>query len=507
MTMQSRAAIRDVGRVMDIPPKEVDFFANSIWQGEHNGNSAIQDSVENRKDGKAFAKKYPDAIRLILKMEGQVRGSSAHAAAVIISKEDLRESSRCVLVKRNNRIVCNWSMQDSEHVGLMKLDVLGLSTLSVLAEAKNLINRKDNPKAFYYRPESKNYLFLDYMARELEGRYKNCKQIKFDFDKIELNNIPTFKNISDGNTTSMFQLSGHACTELCKKMKIHSFEDIVAIVALTRPGPADSGMTKEYVERKHGKDWPAMHPIYEEVTKDTYGILVYQEQIMQVISKVAGLSESMADKIRKVIGKKRDPEEFKLFWKQFEQGCKKMNTLSKKEAEKFWEGLLKWSSYGFNRAHAVAYALIGYWTAYLKTHCKKEFFAASLTYGEWNEKSKDEKSHKNSLLTEVRQAGYTVAPPKKEFSDAIKWIFQDNVFYVPFIEIIGVGENNAEKCLSAKINTHRIKGFFGNDYIANAHQDTKINTLLKELKVKETAIIPSHKILQKYLPHIDFGGK
>jgi DNA polymerase III alpha subunit len=287
-------------------------------------------------------------------------------------------------------------------------------------------------------------------------------------------------------------------------MKIHSFEDIVAVVALARPGPADSGMTKEYVERKHGKDWPAMHPIYEEVTKDTYGILVYQEQVMQVISKVAGLSESTADKIRKVIGKKRDPKEFEPFRKQFEQGCKKMKTLSKKEAENFWEGLLNWSSYGFNRAHAVAYALIGYWTAYLKTHCKKEFFAASLTYGEWNEKSKDEKSHKNSLLEEVKQAGYKIMPPKKEFSDATKWIFHNNVFYVPFIEIIGIGENNAEKCLSTKVSTHRMKGFFGEDYAASAHQDTKINLLLKELKVDEAAIIPSDKILQKYLPHIDF---
>ena len=266
-------------------------------------------------------------------------------------------------------------------------------------------------------------------------------------------------------------------------------------------------MTDEYVERKHGKNWKAKHPIYEEVTKDTYGILVYQEQIMQVISKVAGLSESTADKIRKIVGKKRDPEEFKPFWKQFVQGCKKMKTLSEKEAENFWDGLLKWSSYGFNRAHAVAYSLIGWRTAYLKVHCEKEFYAASLTYAEWNEKSRDENKHKNSLLSEIRQAGYTVVPPKQEYSDAIKWQFHNDKLYIPFVEITGIGEGNAAKCLEPiKIKQNRLQGFFGAEYDVSEKQDTKISQLLKELKVNDTEAIPSNKILKKYLPNIDFQG-
>lgn len=503
MRMQSKAAIRDVGRVMEIPSKEVGFFANSIWAGDHNGNSAIQDSIDNRKEGEYFARKYPDAVKLMLKMEGQVRGCGAHAAAVVISKEDLTKSDKCVLVKRNKRIVCNWTMEDSEFVGLMKLDVLGLSTLSVLSKGKRLINKKNNPKALFQDSATGKHLFLNIMEREFEEKYKNYSQVEFDFDKIPLEDKETFDKISNGKTTGMFQLSGHACTALCKKMKIHSFEDIVAVVALARPGPADSGMTENYIARRHGEKWEAMHPIYEEVTKGTYGLLVYQEQVMQVISKVAGLSESTADKIRKVIAKKREAKEFEKFRKQFIAGCKKMKTLSKKEAQEFWEGLLKWASYGFNRSHSVGYALIAYWTAYLKTHCEKEFYAASLTYGEWNEKSRDQNKNKNSLLSEIRQAGYTIIPPKRQYSSAAAWQFHDEKLYIPFTEITGVGESNASKCLEP-VKQNRLKGFFGSDYNAGEKQDTKLNQLLKELKIDESDIIPPDKALKKYLPHIDF---
>lgn len=504
--MQSKAAIRDVCRVMGIPSIDTNTFAKSIWKGEHDNDSAIQSSIDNTKEGKRFAKKYPKAVKLILKMEGQAKFSGVHPAAVIISADDLTKSNHCVLVRRKDKIACNWNMQDAERSSLVKLDVLGLSTLSVLSEATRLINKENNPEGFYFCPEEKTHLFINHMARELNEGFENCKQFDFDFGKIPLEDKKTFKMISNGKTSGMFQLSGHSCTELCKKMKIHSFEDIVAVVALARPGPADSGMTDEYIARKHGSEWKSKHSIYEEVTKDTYGLLVYQEQVMQIISKVAGLSESTADKIRKVIGKKRDPEEFKPYWEQFLQGCKKEKTLSKKEAEEFWEGLLKWASYGFNRSHSVAYALIAYWTAYLKTHCKKEFYAASLTYGEWNEKSKDANKHKNSLLSEIRQAGFTIIPPKRKYSNAVEWQFHDKKLYVPFVEIAGIGESSANKCL-APVKQNKIQGFFGDDYNLSAKNETKSDLLLKELKVDKPDEIPSNKTLSKYLPHIDLQGE
>ena len=467
MKMQSRAAIRDVGRVMEIPLKDVGSFATSIWAGE--SNSAIQSSVNGTKEGKDFAKKYPHALKLMLKMEGQTRGNSAHAAAVIISKEDLSKSNRCILIKRNNRIVCNWSMEDSEYVGLMKLDVLGLSTLSVLSHIKKLINGQQQPLEF-----------LD----------------------IPLDDSKTFALLSAGNTSGIFQLSGRSCTELCNRMGIHSFEDIIAVNALARPGPANSGMTDEYVMRKHGKKWKAMHPIYEEITKYTYGIIVYQEQVMQVISKVAGLSESIADKIRKIIAKKSSPEALLPYWEQFLQGCKKTKTLSQKEAEKFWEELKKHASYSFNRSHSVAYGLIGYWTAYLKMHYKKEFYAASLTFGEWSETNHGK--NKNSLIDEIKNNGYKVMPPKRKYSDAVEWQFHNDILYTPFVEIIGVGENGAKKCLIPQKQT-KLKGFFGGNYGAVKESKNKLDQYLNELMVDDEDTLPSKKILSQYLPHLKYN--
>ncbi len=457
MKMQSKSAIRDVCRVMDIPYPEVNAFVNLIWQKDEKN---IQTCIDVNQRAKQFAKKYPKVIELALKMEGQCRGSGAHAAAIIISAINLSDSDKCILIKRNDKLVCNWNMRDSEYMGLMKLDILGLSTLSVLSEAKKLITN-------------------------------------FDFNEIPLNDKMTLKNISNGETVGLFQLSGYACTDVCKRMGVSSFEDVVSVLSLARPGPADSGMTEEYILRKNGKKWKKLHPIYEEVTKDTFGLLVYQEQVIQVISKVAGMDESTADKIRKIIAKQKSNENFQLFWEEFRDGCKRMKTLTLKEAEDFWNGLLKWSSYGFNRSHAVAYSLISYWTAYLKTHYSKEFFISSLSYNEWNEKSNDKNKHKNSLLLEVKQKGITIMPPKQQHSDVSNWKYHDNKIYCPFIEITGIGENNVFKLTK---NNNKNQGFFKTHKIVN----TKIDLMKDELEIYNPTIIPSKKILSKYIPHINF---
>jgi len=464
--MQSKAAIRDVSRVFDIPLQEVGVFAKSIYPSK-NDDSDVQYSINNTREGKYFNKKYPNVMKLILKLEGQAKFAGAHAAAVVISSEDLTDTDKCVLIKRKDKIVCNWSMADSEYVGLMKLDILGLSTLSVLAESQRLINDDS-----------------------------------FDFNKIPLGNKKTFKLINDGHTSGLFQISGKVCSDLCVHMKVHSFEDIVAAISLARPGPMDSGATEEFVKRKHGAKWEELHPIYEEITKDTYGICIFQEQVMKVISKIAGLSESIADKIRKVIGKKRDVKEFLPFKKMFMEGCKKMGTFSHKESENFWIELGKHANYSFNRSHAVAYALIGYWTAHLKSNYPEAFYAASLTHNEWNEASYDPNKKKNTLLNEIRKAGYEVIPPKRKYSDTINWVFHNKNLYVPFLELNGIGESGANKCLKSVKKT-KTQGFFGNDFSSSKINKTKLDFLLEEMEVDNNEI-PSRRILKKYLPNIKF---
>jgi len=326
--------------------------------------------------------------------------------------------------------------------------------------------------------------------------------MKINLDKIPLDDKKVFDLINSGKTAGIFQISAKPTTELCKEMKINNFEDIVAAIALVRPGPSKSGMTKDFIKRKHGAKWKAIHPIYEDVTKYTYGILVYQEQVMQVISRVAGLPESTADKIRKVIAKKRTAKEFKPYWEQFRDGCKKMKTLSQKEAKHFWDGLLEWASYGFNRSHSVAYAMIGYQTAWLKANYPVEFICACLSFAELDDNKDDDKRQKGELFKEIMEHNITIMSPKVGFSDSTKWLVKNNKLYVPFIEISGFGEHQANKCIKSKaINKPKLVGFFpGKKYIASPQVRNKTELILDELKVHDPEAIPDNKILSKYIP-------
>lgn len=320
-------------------------------------------------------------------------------------------------------------------------------------------------------------------------------------DKIDFNDKKVFDLINVGKTAGMFQISTSLATDFCKEMQINSLDDITAAIALIRPGPAKSGMTEEYIKRKHGKKWKAMHPIYEEVAKDTYGILVYQEQIMQVISRVAGLPESTADKIRKVIGKKRNPKEFKPYFDKFKNGCKKMKTLSAKEAKEFWDGLMKWAEYGFGKAHSTAYAIMSYQTAYLKANFPIEFICGCLSYAELDDNKKDDARQKRALFEEIMEQGIQIMPPKIGYSDSFKWLVKNKKLYVPFIEISTFGEMQANKAIQSKsLSKPKLEGFFGKEYAAPRKERTKADTILDELKVHDPDAIPDSKILLKHLP-------
>ena len=467
MRLKGKAAIGAVARVFDVPEKELRAFTKSLWieDGEEN---ALQHALD-RTDQQWFVEKYPKVIKFALKMENQVRGSGQHAAALVVSSEDLTQGTKCALVRRNDRIVCNWTMSDSEYVGLMKLDILGLSTLSVLDEAS--------------------------------------KETKVDLNNIPLDDQKTFDLINSGKTAGIFQISAKPTTELCKEIHVNNFEEISAGVALVRPGPFKSGMTKEYLRRKHGQKWKALHPIYEKITKYTYGILIYQEQVMQVIHEVAGLPESTADRIRKVIGKKRTASEFEPYRVQFVEGCKKMKTFSEKEANSFWKGLLEWAGYGFSRNHSIPYSLIGYQTAWLKANYLQEFVCAALTYADYDSNNPEDLRQQNELLQEIMETGVKVMPPKTGLSDPVKWVIKDKKLYVPFIEIKGTGEKQAVKCAKSKsISKPRLEGFFGKKYAAPQKEKSKIDLILEEILAHDVDKIPGKSVLSKYLTFNIFKG-
>lgn len=406
--MKSHGVVRDVSRVFDIPLGEVDRFTKFIEDNEEGNN--IEEAIKQYPEAQEFAYKHPEVVDFSQKLEGQIKNYGQHAAALVISKTDIGRSGRCNLLKREETTLINWEKEDTEYVGLMKLDILGLKLLSILNETKRLIK--------------KNY-----------GKDINLK-------KIDLNDKEVLKEISDGNTVGLFQMNTWAMTNLIKDIEIQHFFHLVCATALVRPGPFNSGMTVEYIKRKQGGKWTPKHSIYEKITEDTYGIIVFQEQVMEVIHKVAGLSYNIADQIRKIIGKKRDKKEFEPFKKQFMKGCLKQQTLSRQESEEFWEGLQEHAAYSFNRAHAAAYAMLGYHCAWLKKYYPTEFICASLTFGV--------DAKKPELIQEAYRLGLSLTTPKIGLSHATSWIAKDKKLIVPFIEIKGIGPAGASEATIIK---------------------------------------------------------
>ncbi|MFA7099363.1 MAG: DNA polymerase III subunit alpha, partial [Eubacteriales bacterium] len=328
--MKGKGVIRDVSRVFDVPLDEVNKFAKVIEDpADKKDTDCVLRALKETPEGLAFNEKYPKVADLACSLEGQIRSCGQHAAALIVSEEDLTQGTRCNISIRSGQEVVNFDKDDAEFVGLMKLDILGLVQLSILNETRRLIKQ--------------NY------GKEI------------DFEKLEPNDKKIFKMLSNGETVGVFQFNTWATTKLAKRIIIDNFGLMSDVVALVRPGPSDSGMTDDFIKRKHGAKWKKKHPIYEDITKSTYGIVIYQEQVMQVIYRVAGLSYSTSDKIRKIISKKRDQSMFDEYKTMFIEGCKKQKTLSEIEANEFWEALQSHSRYSFNRSHSVSYALISYW--------------------------------------------------------------------------------------------------------------------------------------------------
>lgn len=404
--LQAKAAIQDVARVFEIPQAEAINFTKMIDDSDGDGSAAkIQMAIDEHESAAEFAHANEDVIKYAKKLVGQVRNYGQHAAALVISMRNIAKSGRCNLIERKGVRLINWEKDDTEYVGLMKLDALSIKLLSILSHALKLI--KEN----------------------------HAKDI--DLEKLNLDDKKVIRAIASGNNTGVFQLNTWAMTSLIKDMKVTEFSHIVDSLSLVRPGPMESGMTEEYIKRQRTNKWRRMHDVYEEVTKDTYGLLVFQEQVMAVIHKVAGLPYSTADKIRKVIGKKRDVKEFEKYEETFKKGCRKTGYLSSEEANDFWDGLQKWARYGFNRAHSVEYAILGYWCAWLKYYFPTEFICASLTFGA--------KGKKPELIEEAYRLGLTVQLPKVGISHATEWKSNNGRLSIPFIEVKGIGPAKANE--------------------------------------------------------------
>jgi len=383
-TMAARAAVRDTGRALGYPYVFCDAISKMIPPMLGENKTTIPKAIKEVKELKDLYDSNPDAKRLLdiaQRLEGVARHASTHACGVVISATALNEivplqyvakSGSTKKGEQQKNIVTQYEMHAIEDLGLLKMDFLGLRNLTIIEDTINLIKAGEN--------------------------------IEINIDKIPLEDKNTYKLLQAAKTTGVFQLESSGMKKYLKELKPTELEDLAVMVALYRPGPLDAGMVEEYILRKHGKKSVTyLHPRLEAILKKTYGIIVYQEQVMQIARELAGFSISEADTLRKAVGKKIK----KLLDEQREKMLNGMikNEISKNTAEKIWEFIEPFARYGFNRSHAVCYSLIAYQTAYLKANFTSEFMAALMT----NEGTEVERVA--TLIDECKSLNIDVLPP------------------------------------------------------------------------------------------------
>lgn len=369
--LQAKAVIRDVSRVFGLPYSEADMIAKLI--PEELGIT-LERAIEVEPKLKELIEadqKIRKIVDISKRLEGLLRHASIHAAGVIITNEPLVKYAPLYRGRDGEQVV-QFDKDFCEKIGLVKFDFLGLKTLTVIQNAVSLIRRDKDPL--------------------------------FDIDHIDMEDRSVFDLISDGNTSGVFQLESSGMKELCKRIKPDSVDDITAINALYRPGPLGSGMVDDFVEIKHGrKKIHFTFPELEPVLKDTYGIIVYQEQVMNIARVVASYSLGQADMLRRAMGKKK-PEEMERHKHIFCEGAQKNGFDVQKSADLF-DLMAKFAEYGFNKSHAVAYAVIAYQTAYLKTYYPAYFFSALLG------SEMDNTDKITGYIHDAKENGMEILPP------------------------------------------------------------------------------------------------
>lgn len=370
-TMAAKAAVRDCGRALALPYSYCDKISKMIPMF-----TKLGDAMEKTKELKDIYENDPDAKKLLdysLKLEGVARHNSTHACGVVISKEPINNYTPTQHPPQDDTaITTQYAAGDIEKLGLLKMDFLGLKNLTIIERALKIISKIHN--------------------------------IEVDIADVPLEDPKTLELFQKGMTTGVFQFESSGMKKYLKRLAPTDFEDIIAMVALYRPGPLNSGMVDEFIDRKHGrKKIVYKHPVMKDALENTYGVIVYQEQVMRLSKDMASFTGGQADTLRKAMGKKI-AELMAKMKDEFVKGCVK-NGLDKKLAEQTFADMEAFAEYGFNRSHAVCYAFIGYQTAYLKAHYPAEFMAALLT-------SDRENIDRVAIeVEECRSIGIEVLPP------------------------------------------------------------------------------------------------
>ncbi|HSW71094.1 MAG TPA: DNA polymerase III subunit alpha, partial [Gammaproteobacteria bacterium] len=414
-TMAAKAVVRDVGRVLGMPYSAVDKIAKLIpfELGITLDQALKQEPLLNERYQQE--EEIRTLIDLARKLEGLTRNAGKHAGGIVIAPGKLSDFTPIYCEPQEEHVVTQFDKDDVEAVGLVKFDFLGLKTLTIMNHALQVINAE---------------------------RQRN-KEAALDLNRLPMNDAKTFALLKACDTSAIFQLESRGMQDLVKRLQPNCFEDLIPLVALFRPGPLQSGMVDDFVIRKHGRAeviYP--HPQLEPVLRSTYGVILYQEQVMQIAQTLSGYSLGAADLLRRAMGKKK-PEEMAKQRETFCAGAKK-NGVDNKLATHIFDLMEKFAGYAFNKPHSVSYALISYQTAWLKAHYPAAFMAAVLS---------SEMAHTEKIvayLDECKNLGIQVAPPNLNESNYHFTVLDEKHLSYGLGAIKGIGQAAIETIIAAR---------------------------------------------------------
>lgn len=419
-TLAAASALRDSARVFGL--EQFEYACSKQMEKEHGVSLSLEESAERVPDIEKFKNKFPEVWEHAVRLEGSVRNMGKHAAGVVVAGVPV--STRGVIESRSGQRVVNWDKASVEEWGLIKIDILGLSTLDTLSHAKQYI---------------------------LERHHK-----RIDFLSLPLDDKLVLQEFAKGNTAGIFQFESLGMRKILmdlSKRELLTFDDLVATTALFRPGPLDAGLCDEYVAIKQGSRSPFYeHENMRRALEPTHGVIIYQEQVMAICRDVAGFTMTEADHVRKAMGKK-DKEKMASYREKFIAGAHSVSGMGEYQASSLWDKIEVFAGYAFNKSHSVEYTVISWWAMWLKTYYPAEFYAAALSTVEKEEKV-------GSLVLDARKNKIEVFPPDINLSSARIEIRGERDLLLPFQSVKGLSEKAAQAIIEARtLNGGKFESF------------------------------------------------
>lgn len=458
-----RSALKQAGAELRIPGWMIEKVLDGLIErsgGDARALQALEDTLQSTEAGQRMLKEYPECL-IAARMEGHPNNPSQHAAGIVLTQEPVTEF--VAVDARTRSSMCD--KKAAEDLGLLKIDALGLTQLSIFERTLELIGEKP---------------------------------ISGWLEKIPMEDKKAFKILNDGHFAGIFQFTGIALQSLCKQITVESLEDMISITALARPGPLATGGANSWIKRRLGREKiTTLHPLLTNLTKDTYGIIIYQEQVMNIVRELGKMSWEDTSSIRKGMSGSLGDEFFARYWEKFEKGAIE-NGITPKIAREIWDQINTFGSWAFNRSHAVAYGMVSYWCTWLKAHHPLEFAAATLD-------AESDPSKQITLLRELKEEGIDYKPFDLDHSTDRWTPVKKNkkmLLVGPLTSIHGIGPSTVAEILDSRMNGVKIRGalqkrldnaktkidslFPVTDRIKALHPDlTKVNIFTKPTPIKK----------------------